>query len=301
MKVPEYLKKGDTIGLVSPSRLIKQDEVVKAIEVFRTWGLHVLVGKNCFQKKDQFAGSDEQRAEDFQEMLDNKDVKAIFCTRGGYGAVRVIDRLDFTGFIRNPKWIAGFSDITVLHNHINQNFGVVTLHCEMPLNFGKAETSHDSIETIRKALFGENLAYKGETTDYLIEGSGGGILTGGNLSVIYSLLGSVSEIQTDGKILFLEDLDEYLYHVDRMLMALKRAGKFNGLKGLILGGMTEMKDNAIPFGKTPQQMVYEVCREMVIPLICDFPAGHLKVNLALKLGNFLKLEVQKNSYSLIFE
>ena len=171
----------------------------------------------------------------------------------------------------------------------------------MPLNFGKAETSPESIETIRKALFGDSLKYTGEATDYFIEGTGTGIITGGNLSVIYSLLGSVSEIDTNGKILFLEDLDEYLYHVDRMLMGLKRAGKFMGLKGLILGGMTDMKDNPVPFGKTPQQMVYEICREIGIPLICDFPSGHLKANLALKLGNTMKMEVQKNSYSLVFE
>lgn len=294
------MKKGDLVGIVSPSRHVTPKEIEKAITMFEEWGLRVIAGKNTFARYHQFAGADELRAEDFQEMLDNTEIRAIFCSRGGYGSVRIIDRLNFSSFVSAPKWIAGFSDITVFHSHISKNFDIVTLHCEMPFNIGKAETHPDSCETIRKALMGEKVQYREDISGFYIEGNTEAILTGGNLSVLYSLLGSVSDIEPKGKILFLEDLDEYLYHVDRMLTAMKRAGKLNKLKGLIIGGMTGMKDNTVPFGKTAEEIIYELAKDLKIPVVCHFPAGHLSRNLALKMGERVKFEVKRGSFRLEF-
>ena len=215
--------------------------------------------------------------------------------------MRIIDRLNFSHFAKSPKWIAGFSDITVFHSHINKNLGVATLHCEMPINFGKAATQKETIESILKALTSEMLSYKGSVKGEFVDGYAEGLLTGGNLSVLYSLLGSVSDIETDGKILFLEDLDEYLYHIDRMILALKRAGKFNNIKGLIVGGMSEMRDNTIPYGKTAEEIILEHTKDLGIPVLCNFPAGHLPVNLALKMGVKVDFEVREGNYSLAFK
>lgn len=297
---PAYLKKGDLIGIVSPSRRISSDEIGNAIDIIEGWGMKVTAGKHIFAGHHQFAGTDEQRAEDFQQMMDNPEVKAIFCSRGGYGSVRIIDYLDFTGFVKSPKWIAGFSDITVFHSHINKNLGIATLHCEMPLNFGKSEKENESIESIKRALTGEFLSYKGSVKGQFLEGRTSGIFTGGNLSVLYSLLGSVSDFATDEKILFLEDLDEYLYHIDRMIMALKRAGKFSKIKGLVVGGMSAMRDNATPYGKTAEEIILEHTIDLGIPVLFNFPAGHLPLNVALKMGVKVDFEVSGGNYSLEF-
>lgn len=301
MRIPAYLRKGDLIGIVSPSRKISSGETGKAIDIIEGWGMRVTTGKHIFADHCQFAGNDEQRAEDFQEMLDNPEVKAIFCSRGGYGSVRIIDKLNFTGFVKSSKWIAGFSDITVFHSHINKNLGVATLHCEMPVNFGKAGSQKETTESILRALTSEPLSYEGPVKGQFLEGRSSGILTGGNLSVLYSLLGSVSDFETDEKILFLEDLDEYLYHIDRMIMALKRAGKFSKIKGLIVGGMSDMRDNAIPFGKTAEEIIMEHTKELGIPVVCNFPAGHLPLNVALRMGVNVNFEVLGGKYSLVFK
>ncbi len=300
MKVPANLKKGDLVGIVSPSRQIVPAEIEKAIEIIESWGLKTVIGKYSFAGHNQFAGSDEQRAQDFQEMLDNREIKAIFCSRGGYGSVRIIDKLDFSQFINWPKWIAGFSDITVFHSHINKNFGLPTLHCEMPLNFGKPETHPSTLESIKKILMGEKLEYFENTKNCFVEGSTFGELTGGNLSVLYSLIGSISDIDTTGKILFLEDLDEYLYHVDRMIIAFKRAGKLSKINGLIIGGMTDMKDNKVPFGKTAEEIIFEQVKDLGIPVVCGFPTGHLFRNLALKMGANAVFKVKGGKYSLAY-
>ncbi|HNY03385.1 MAG TPA: LD-carboxypeptidase [Bacteroidales bacterium] len=290
MITPAYLKKGDQVAIVSPARSITFEEVHPAIRFFGRNGLEAVLGNYVFSRHRQFAGTDEQRSRDFQSMLDHPDIRAIVCSRGGYGTVRILDRLDFTAFCENPKWIVGYSDVTVLHSHIHRRFGIETLHAPMPVNI-KGDQPDDSLQTMINALFGKRIAYTVPRAPLSREGRAEGILTGGNLSVLYSLMGTPSEIDTDGKILFIEDLDEYLYHIDRMMMNLKRAGKLAKLKGLIVGGMTKMNDNTIPYGMTAQEIVADAVAGYPYPVCFDFPAGHLDTNLALILGRKVKLTV----------
>ena len=289
---PEYLKKGDKIAIVSPARSITFEEVHPAIKFFQRHNLEVVLGSYVFNRQHQLAGSDEQRARDFQTMLDDERIRAIVCSRGGYGTVRIIDKLDFTGFCKHPKWIIGFSDITVLHAHIHRLFGIETLHAAMPVNF-QHQTGDETLQTMVDALLGKQIAYSCPKPALSRNGHAEGLLTGGNLSILYSLIGSVSQPETDGKILFLEDLDEYLYHIDRMMMNLKRAGKLTNLNGLIVGGMTRMNDNAIPFGKTANEIIADVVKEFSYPVCFDFPSGHLDTNLALILGRKVKFSVDQ--------
>lgn len=288
MITPPHLKKGDKIGIVAPAKKISQEEIQLALDTFEKWGLKPILGKNIFENANQFSGSDEQRAEDFQKMMDDSSIKAIISARGGYGTLRIIDRLNFTKFKDSPKWIVGYSDITVLHSHIHQNFEIETLHATMPISFHRDE---ESVETIKKFLFGEKHSYKFDSNPLNRDGKCEGVLVGGNLSLIYALKGSKSGISTSGKILFIEDVDEYLYHLDRMMLSLKRAGKLSHLEGLMVGGLTGMKDNQIPFGKTPEEIILEAVREFDYPVCFGFPAGHDIKNLALPLGKHLKLNV----------
>jgi len=290
---PQYLKRGDKIAILAPARSISFDEVHPAMKLFQKWGLEVILGSYVFNIDNQFAGTDAQRMKDFQVMLDDASIRAIICARGGYGSVRIIDKLDFTRFMRNPKWIVGYSDITVMHSHIHRHFGVETLHATMPMNMPANRLGNKSVESLRKALFGEEIVYSKRIGPLDRTGAGEGILAGGNLSMLYSLMGSHSQIDTKGKILLLEDVDEYLYHIDRMMMNLKRAGMLKELKGLIVGSMQEMKDNAIPFGKTAAQIVMGAVKEYKYPVCFDFPAGHGPENLALILGRRVKLIVDE--------
>ena len=293
---PKFLKKGDTIAIISTARKVSLSELKPALEIIKKWELKVIIGKSIEAEEDQFAGNDELRANDFQEMLNNPKVKAIWCARGGYGTVRIIDQLDFTEFKKHPKWTIGYSDVTVLHSHIH-NLGIATLHAQMPVAI---ETkSEESVNSIYKTLFGKeySIIIPSEKNNRI--GTALGQLVGGNLSILYSLCGSPSAINTDGKILFIEDLDEYLYHIDRMLQNLKRNGLFENLKGLIVGAMTEMKDNNIPFGKTPHEMILEICKDYNFPIAFNFPAGHLEDNRALVLGKEVVLEVGKNEVTLL--
>ncbi|MDP2069488.1 MAG: LD-carboxypeptidase [Lutibacter sp.] len=285
---PNYLKKGDTVAIVSTARKISSDQIIAAIKLLEKWGLNVVIGNTIGLEENQFAGNDEARINDFQQLLNNPKVKAIWCARGGYGTIRLIDQLNFAEFKKRPKWIIGYSDITVLHSHIH-NLGIETLHATMPINIEK--NSKESLETLKKSLFGKNLAYEIPADKKNKSGNATGELVGGNLSVLYSLLGSKSSIKTDGKILFIEDLDEYLYHIDRMLMNLKRNGYFSNLKGLIVGGMTDMHDNEIPFGKTAEEIILDCVAEYDFPVVFNFPAGHLDDNRALILGRKITLEV----------
>lgn len=293
---PSYLKKGDKVGIVACARKVSLEEISEAVEVFKSWGLEITFGKNVFGQQDQFSGSDVERAEDLQNMFDDPLVKAVICARGGYGTVRIIDKIDFSKFKSQPKWMIGFSDITVLHSHIH-NLGIETLHAKMLLNINK---NTESTESMRKALFGESLNYTVQPTVLNRGGNAEGELIGGNLSLMYALTGSVSEMDTKGKILFLEDLDEYLYHVDRMMISLKRAGKLKGLAGLVIGGMTDMKDNAIPFGKTAEQIIMDAVKEYDYPVCFDFPAGHIDRNLAMYFGRKVDLMVSEKGASLSF-
>lgn len=295
MKIPEYLKKGDSVGIVCTARSFSSEEAETAIQLLNEWGLKAVLGKTIDCNNHQLGGSDEERANDFQKMLNNSNIKAIWIARGGYGTVRIIDKIDFSKFKQNPKWIIGFSDITVLHSHIH-NLGIATLHAIMPFSVPKA--SVEAKETLRKALFNEEFKFEIESDYSNKTGKAEGELIGGNLSIIYSLLGSISSVNTSGKILYLEDLDEYLYHIDRMFYNLKRNGYFENLKGLIIGGMTDMHDNSIPFGYDVKQIIREITKEYDFPICFEFPAGHISDNRALKLGTKVSLEINTNKTSL---
>lgn len=290
MKTPPYLKKGDKVAIVCTARSYSSDEAVEAISLFESWGLEIEFGSTIDVNVNQLGGTDEQRTEDLQRMLDRKDIKAVWIARGGYGTVRIIDQIDFSGFVQNPKWVIGFSDITVLHSHIH-NLGVATLHAIMPYSVPRALP--EARETLFRALFNEEYSFRIKSDPGNKSGVTEGLLIGGNLSIIYSLLGSQSSLDTTGKILYLEDLDEYLYHIDRMFYNLKRNGYFDKLNGLIIGGMTDMHDNQIPFGYDVKQIVLDITKEFGFPVCFEFPAGHIPDNRALKLGTKVRLEVNE--------
>ena len=286
---PSYLKKGDKIAIVAPARKISLEEIKSAIDILESWGLEVVLSKNLFKSDNQFSGTDNERADDLQTMLDDSSVKAIIIARGGYGTIRIIDKLDFTKFKQQPKWIVGYSDLTILHSHIH-NFEIETLHATMPINFTKNEAA---TESLRSALFGEQLKYETGAHQLNKKGICEGELIGGNLSLLYALTGSISDIDTRGKVLFIEDLDEYLYHIDRMMLNLKRSGKLSRLVGLVVGGMTDMKDNAIPFGKNAEEIILDAVKEYNYPVCFNFPAGHIDKNMAIYFGKKVKLKVEE--------
>lgn len=298
MITPRTLKKGDTVAIVSTARKVSKEEIQPAIKLLESWGLKAILGNSIGAEENQFAGSDDLRATDFQQMLNDPKINAIWCARGGYGTVRIIDKLDFSEFKRNPKWIIGYSDMTVLHSHIH-NLEVETLHAQIFL--GIETKTKEAANSIRKVLFGENysIEFKSINSKTTIE-SYSGELVGGNLSVLYSLCGSNSAINTDGKILFIEDLDEYLYHIDRMMMNLKRNGMFSNLKALIVGGMTDMHDNTIPFGKTAEEIILDVVKDYKYPVFFNFPAGHIEDNRAVVIGREVELKIANNKINLKF-
>jgi muramoyltetrapeptide carboxypeptidase len=289
--VPPVLVSGSRIGIVATARKITLEELQPAVHILQSWGYEAVFGENLFQSSHQFSGSDAQRASDFQQMLDDERIDAILVARGGYGSVRIIDHIDLSTFMQRPKWIIGYSDITVLHSHIHQLTGVPTAHATMPINFPSQVNTGEALSTLRQLLSGETMQYSWNAHALNRTGEAQGLLTGGNLSVLYSLLGSVSFPDTDGKILFLEDLDEYLYHIDRMMMALKRAGALSNLAAIVVGGMSDMKDNTVPFGKTAEEIIADVVAEFNYPVCFGFPAGHLTDNRALKLGVNHRLNV----------
>lgn len=291
---PSFLKKGDKIAIVASARKISMQELQPAIDIFKSWGLEVVLSKNLLGSDNQYSGKDEERAEDLQAALDDNSVKAIISARGGYGTIRIIDKLDFTKFKQNPKWVIGYSDITVLHSHIH-NFGIETMHATMPINFS---VNPEAVETMRRSLFGEKLKYEMEKHPLNREGFAEAQIVGGNLSLLYALTGSNSSMHTKGKILFIEDLDEYLYHIDRMMMSLKRSGKLRDLAGLVVGGMSDMKDNQIPFGKNAEEIILDAVKEYKYPVCFNFPAGHIDKNLALVLGRTVRLIVGEQGSSL---
>lgn len=298
MITPPILQKGDTIAILATARKNIDDNLKPAIDLLHSWGLEVIIGKSIGLDDNQLAGTDEQRAADFQEQLDNPNIKAIWCVRGGYGTVRMIDLLDFTTFKQHPKWIIGFSDVTVLHNHLN-TMGFKSIHGIMPISIPKA--TPEAIESLRIAMFGESLKYTIEPFAMNRFGDASGELVGGNLSILYSLFGSKSAIDCTDKILFIEDLDEYLYHIDRMMMNLKRNGCLESIKGIIVGSMSKMKDNEIPWGKNALEIIEDVTKKYNIPVIYNFPAGHIHDNRALILGSKVTIHLDKNSSSVVFE
>ncbi len=298
MITPEYLKKGDTVGILATARKIDASALQSAIALLESWGLKVVVGKTIGEELNQLAGPDWKRATDFQQMLDNPSIRAVWAAKGGYGTVRIIDRIDFSKFKQNPKWIVGFSDVTVLHSHLN-NMGIETIHGIMAISAGSA--SPDAVESLRKALFGEQLEYRIPNHAFNKKGTAKGEIVGGNLSVLYSVMGSASEIDYKGKILFIEDLDEYLYHIDRMMMNLRRNGYFDGVRAVIVGGMTSMNDNDIPWGKNSEEIIQDVLKDYDFPIIYNFPAGHLKDNRAMIFGKTVSIDVNDREAVVKFE
>ena len=293
---PPSLKNGDSIYILSTARKITIEEIAPAITVFESWGLKVIIGKTIGKEDHQYAGRDAERLEDFQFALDDPNIKAIICARGGYGTVRMMDGINYDEFMKNPKWIVGFSDVTYLHTHISNSIGVQGIHSIMPVQFPKS--SAEAIETLRKELFGEKNEYEIEAHPLNRTGQADGILIGGNLSILYSITGTKSGMNTFGKILFLEDIDEYLYHIDRMMINLKRSGKLHDLTGLIVGGFSDMKDNKIPFGKEAYEIIAEHVAGFNYPVCFGFPAGHIADSRALAIGKKYSLSVTDKSVHL---
>ncbi len=262
-----------------------------AIALLESWGLEVVLGETVTASYHQFAGDDTLRAADLQQFINDPSIKAIFAARGGYGTIRIMDDIDFMPIKEAPKWIIGFSDITVLHAHVFSVFGLQSIHGQMPMTI--PDGSAASLQTLRKALFGEDFSYTFSAEKLNRTGEAQGILVGGNLTLLVAVSGSVSDFDYDGKILFLEDVGEYLYSIDRMMRTLKRAGKLKNLAGLMVGAFTELKDNDIPFGQTAEEIIFEVVKEYDYPVCFGFPAGHIPNNQALIFGKTLNLTVQK--------
>ena len=299
IKIPPYLQKGDTIGLVCPAGFMPVEKVSECIRVLNEdWGLTTKVGTTIGQQYHYFSGTDEERLEDLQHMLDDENVKAILCARGGYGLSRIIDKIDFTNFKKNPKWIIGFSDVTVLHSHIYRNYSISTLHAPMANAFNEDGFKNEFVESLRHALEGKKIKYQCKPNEFNKKGEGIGELVGGNLSLLAHLVGTDSDIKTKGRILFLEDTGELLYKIDRMFYQLKRSGKLEKLAGLIIGGFTEMSDTERPFGKTAYEIIQDVVSENDYPVCYNFPVSHNKENYALKVGVGYKLKVGKNKVTL---
>lgn len=290
MKQPEFLKQGDTILIIGTARARAKDAIDPALTILKKWGLKVELGTHLFKKHHQFAGTDEQRTHDLQWAIDHPKAKAVLIAGGGYGTMRIIDEVNLKKLKKHPKWFVGYSDTTVLHARLTK-LGMACIHGTMAFQFPKNKAATDSI---KKLLFGEKPEYNIKNNKLNRAGTAEGEVVGGNLSLIYALSGSVDDLKTKNKILFIEDLDEQLYHIDRMILQLKRSGKLKHLKALIVGGMSDMKDNAIPFGKTANEIISDAVKDYNYPVCYDFPAGHIDNNLALYLGKQAKLKVEKN-------
>jgi muramoyltetrapeptide carboxypeptidase len=298
MIIPKYLNPGDKIRIVSPAGKVSEENILPGIEWLQKQGFRVELGKHVFANHFQFAGTDHQRLNDLQTALNDPETAAIICSRGGYGTVRIIGKINCTEFKKYPKWLVGFSDITILHTCIN-NLGVSTIHGAMPRHFlDENKLPTENLESLMNLLKGEKVSYTIKPEMMNIPGTSEGELVGGNLSIISSLQGTKYEIDTDGKILFLEDIDEFLYHTDRMILQLKLSGKLDNLAGLIIGDFTDMKDNESPFGKTIHEIIAEAVEEFNYPVCFGFPAGHDKKNLALAFGKTWKLDVSEQNATL---
>ena len=292
------LKKGDRVAIAATARKVSPQEMEPAIKLLQHWGLEVVIPEGLYAEDHQMAGTDSHRAAVLQRLIDDNEIKAILCARGGYGTVRILDCLNLTALVQHPKWIIGYSDVTALHSHVHNLLGMETLHATMPINIPPDATSvpYPATDSLRQALFAGSCQYNLQcSTTLLRPGKAEGVVVGGNLSVLYSIMGSQSDIDTAGKILFIEDLDEYLYHIDRMMMCLKRSGKLRNLRGLIVGGMSDMHDNAIPFGITAEEIIWDAVKEYDYPVCMGMPFGHIGMeNLALILGRQTKLNIQPN-------
>ena len=296
---PPFLEPGDTVGIVSPSWSIDPEILTQAVTYLEKWGLKVITGRNAANQSGPFAGSDRERMDDLQKMTNDPLIRAVICSRGGYGLLRIIDRIDFTSLEKDPKWYAGFSDITVLHNWLSEVCGIVSIHSDMPLNFNNQTKTPDTFNTMRLSLFGglEIIEWKG--TMYR-GGKAEGEVTGGNLSLVYSLIGTRAEPVTDGRILFLEDVGEYYYHIDRMLVSLRMAGKLESISCLLIGGMNEVNESKVAWGKSIEETVMDIVGDYNYPVFFGFPAGHISDNRAFYFGRKAQIEPGVNGCTLRF-
>lgn len=295
VRIPPYLNQGDTIGVVCPAGYMALEKAQTCISVLQEWGYNVKIGATLgSNSQDYFSGTDEERLADFQQMLDDDEVKAVLCARGGYGLGRIIEKISFKKFKVHPKWIIGFSDVTVLHSHIYSNFKIATIHGPMAAAFNNGESVNDFVQSLRKVLEGKKIKYQCPAHKFNNKGVAIGELVGGNLSLLSHLIGTESDIKTKGKILFLEDIGEYLYNVDRMLYQFQRGVKFDKLAGLIVGSFSDLKDTERPFGKTAYEIIRGITRQYKFPVCFQFPVSHERENYALKVGVGYKLKVGKN-------
>jgi len=296
---PAYLVEGDEVAIISPSYSIEPQKIDAAVKKLSGWGLKPTVGRNALNKSGPFAGTDEERLSDLQHAVDDPSIKAVICSRGGYGASRIVDRVDFSSLKDHPKWFAGFSDITVFHLWLNEVIGMESIHSEMPLHFGSKEKNTASLSTLRDALFG---TLKEIVWDGRIYRPGGveGEVAGGNLSILYGLTGTPAEPDTKGKILVIEETGEHFYHVDRMLVSLRLAGKLDGLAALVVGGMDDISDSASPWGKNIEETVIDVVKDKDYPVLFGFPAGHISDNRAFYMGRKAKTDITSGRLSLVY-
>lgn len=294
-KIPPYLKKGDTIGLVAPAGFMSLDKMQTCINTLEDWGFNVQLGATTQSNSlNYFSASDEDRIADLQALLDDKNIHAVLCARGGYGLSRMIDKINFKKFRKNPKWVVGFSDITVLHAHLYRRYKIASMHAPMAAAFNDGEFANPYVQSLEAALKGEPAAYDCAVHEYNKTGEASGELIGGNLTLLAHLIGTDSDVNTKKKILFLEDVGEYVYNVDRMLIQLKRAGKLKRLAGLVIGGFTDMKDTERPFGQTVYDVIHHHVKEYKYPICFGFPVSHEKENYALKIGVSYKLTITKS-------
>lgn len=302
MQTPPYLNPGDQLTIISTARKISEAELEPARALIESWGFKVKFSPYLFEECHQFAGSADVRIKALQEAIDDENCKAILCARGGYGTVQIIDHIDFSKFQKQPKWIIGYSDVTVLHTYLQEVLGIESVHATMPINFPKNGQSNESTDALRKVLMGEKVEYefKHGSNSANAFGQVKGKLIGGNLSILYSLTGTINQVDTRGNVLFFEDLDEYLYHIDRMMMNLKRAKMLDFCAGILVGGMSDMNDNTIPFGQTAEEIILENTKTYSYPVIFDFPAGHVSTNLALIMGREVELHIEDQKSRLIF-
>jgi muramoyltetrapeptide carboxypeptidase len=299
IKIPPYLQKGDTIGIVCPAGYMAAEKVQTCINTLQEWGYQAKIGKTVgSESQTYFSGTDEERLNDFQQMLDDDEVKAVLCGRGGYGTGRIIDGIDFKKFSKQPKWIIGYSDVTVLHSHLYSNYYISSLHAPMAGAFNNDGYKNEYVLSLKNALEGKKIKYTVPVHEFNKKGEAIGELIGGNLALLAHLVGTDSDIKTRGRILFIEDVGEYSYNVDRMLYQLKRSGKLSRLAGLIIGGFTDMKDTERPFGKSVFEIIKEIIQEYDYPFCFDFPVSHSDKNYALKVGVGYKLKIGKSKVTL---
>ena len=296
---PEHLKAGDEVAIISPSFYIEEKKLVYAVSFLEKWGLKVRVGKNALKRRGPFAGSDEERLSDLQEMTNDFEIKAVICSRGGYGLSKIISKVDFSALKEIPKWYVGFSDITVLHLWLSEICGVISVHGDMPLNFHNREKGRSTFRSLHQALFGDLQPCEWKGTFYKAMNVTGE-MTGGNLSLIYSLTGTPAEPATKGKILFIEEVGEYYYHIDRMLTSLKLIGKLEGLSALVVGGMNKIEESKIPWGKSIEETIFGIVSEYEYPVFFNFPAGHVADNRAFYIGKQANIEVRGKKATLSF-